>query len=487
MVPLFSLPGAHGIGDIDSLYHLIERVRNLGIEIIQLLPLNALSGNDTSPYSSISAFGMDPIYLSLGRLKYLNRSIDVVESGTSVQYSEVRGLKLPILRESFKNFQKDATPFDQKRYQNFYRENQEWLEPFSIFHALSSKENKAFWDWDQDHQDLKSAREWANSNEEEVNFYRYLQWIFFEQWSDLKLFAAENGLVFMGDLPLYVSKNSADYWSEPGNFKKGVRAGVPPDLYAAEGQDWGNPIYDWKKMGKDGFSWWKKRLVWLENFFDLVRLDHIRGIYSYWAVPDGKKPNQVKRWTPGPASDLIRALKDTQIELIGEDLGSIPPAIDKWMKDIDIPGYKVFLFGWGEYKSEKYRFPETYSTKTLACTSTHDSESFFEFLENMDDSRVFELAAYLGIKPEEEFTILDFLDRVIDRLLKSPSQYVIFPLQDLLGKSIRINLPGSVGEDNWSKTIPITEHDQSRLELLGERILSKNLSKDSKTPAPLDS
>lgn len=471
MVPLFSLRGTHGIGDIDSLYHFIEQIKDTGIDIIQILPLNALGMNDTSPYSSISAFGMDPIYLSLGRLKYLTRTIDPVHSKEpKVDYQAVRELKLPALRESFEGFQKLGTPMDKKRYQAFCREHDSWLTPFSIFQALSFHEPKAFWDWEDDLQSMKGAQAWAEDHKEEVEFSRYLQWIFFRQWTDLKSFAAEHGILFMGDLPLYVSKNSADYWSNPDLFRKGVRAGVPPDLYAAEGQDWGNPIYNWKAMKKEGFSWWKQRLIWLKHFFDLIRLDHIRGIYSYWAVPEGKKPNEVKRWTPGPATDLIEALKESGIELIGEDLGSIPPAVDKWMRDIKIPGYKVFLFGWGEYESEKYRFPETYTKESLACTSTHDSESFFEFLENLDDSRVFELASYLGLEADEEFTLLDLLDRILIRILKSPSKYVIFPLQDILAKSIRINLPGSVGDENWTSIIPLEDYDYERLDEFGQMV-----------------
>ena len=472
MVPLFSLEGAHGIGDVDSLYGFIDRIKNSGISIIQILPLNALGTNDTSPYSSISAFGMDPIYISLNRLKYLTRTIDSLDSGERVDYEAVREVKFAALRESFEGFKKLGTPLDRKRFDGFSRQHKSWLHPFSLFHAISRNFSTAFWDWDPDLQTLAGAESWAGENSEEVEFCCYLQWIFSEQWSDLKSFAAEHKILFMGDLPLYVSKNSADFWSNPDIFIKGVRAGVPPDLYAAEGQDWGNPIYDWKKMKKDGFLWWQARLQWLKHFFDLIRLDHVRGIFSYWAVPDGKKPNEVSRWTPGPGSALIESLQKVQIELIGEDLGSIPPAVEKWMQDINVPGYKVFLFGWGEYNSSKYRFPETYPENTLACTSTHDSESFLEFLENLDDSRTYELAAYLGIKEGEEFSHLDLLDRVLIRILDCPSRFAIFPLQDILAKPIRINLPGSVGEENWSKIIRLSTHDQERLDQFTQMIAS---------------
>ena len=166
---------------------------------------------------------------------------------------------------------------------------------------------------------------------------------------------------------------------------------------------------------------------------------------------------------PGPKAALIDALKETGMELIGEDLGDIPPAVDQWMNKIKVPGYKVFLFGWGSYESEKYRFTEEYPNDSLACTSTHDSESFWEFLEALSEPQIYELGSYLGIKEGEEFTIDDLLKRSIKKLIDSPSKYVMFPLQDVLAKGIRINTPGSVSQDNWSRVIPVGDQELNSL------------------------
>ncbi|MEE2924360.1 MAG: 4-alpha-glucanotransferase [bacterium] len=463
MVPLFSLPGNFGIGDIDSMYQFIDQLEGSGVSVIQLLPMNAVSGDETSPYSGISAFAVNPVYISLRRLKYLDAELENWEVPERINYSAVNTFKFAHLRASYDNFLTKATPLDRKRLRSFKNKTEEWLSDYSLFHALSHEHKKAFWDWPKEHQNPVDASSWAKENQQKVEFFTYLQWICFEQWQGLKDYADSKGIHFMGDLPLYVSKNSADAWSRPDVFRKGVHAGVPPDIYAEDGQDWGNPIYDWKVMAKDGYQWWKDRVKWLKEFCDLVRIDHIRGIYSYWAVPDGALPKDVKSWTPGPKSDLIDALKETGMELIGEDLGDIPPAVDKWMNNIKVPGYKVFLFGWGNYESEKYRFTEEYPTASLACTSTHDSESYWEFLEALSDPQIYELGAYLGIQEGEEFTIDDLRKRSIKKLIDSPSRYVMFPLQDVLGKGIRINTPGSVSEDNWSKVISVGDQELKSL------------------------
>ena len=474
MVPLFSLPGNFGIGDIDSMYQFIDQLDGSGISIIQLLPMNAVSGDETSPYSGISAFAVNPVYISLRRLKYLDAELQNWDVPDRINYPAVNTFKYAHLRASYDNFSTKATPLDRKRFRSFKEQAGGWLSDYTLFHALSHEHKKAFWDWPKEHQNPADASVWAKENQDKVEFFTYLQWICFEQWQGLKDYADSKGISFMGDLPLYVSKNSADAWSRPEVFRKGVHAGVPPDIYAEDGQDWGNPIYDWKVMAKDGYQWWKDRVKWLKEFCDLVRIDHIRGIYSYWAVPDGALPKEVKSWTPGPKADLIDALKETGMELIGEDLGDIPPAVDQWMKKIKVPGYKVFLFGWGSYESEKYRFTEEYPNASLACTSTHDSESFWEFLEALSEQQIYELGSYLGIKEGEEFTIDDLLKRSIKKLIESPSRYVMFPLQDVLGKGIRINTPGSVSEDNWSRVIPLGDQELNSLSEFSTLIKASN-------------
>jgi len=208
-------------------------------------------------------------------------------------------------------------------------------------------------------------------------------------------------------------------------------------------------------------------MIWLKEYFALMRIDHVRGMYSYWEIPDGKKPIDVKDWTDGPKSAVIKALKSTGIQLVGEDLGDIPPEVEKWMEEIDIPGYRVLLFGWGPYKSEKYRFPKTWPVQSLACTSTHDSESFMEFLLALKEEMVYEMGAWLGFKAGDEFTVEDLRIGCLKQLLLCPSRFVIIPLQDITGEAIRINLPGSVGSDNWSAVLKLGEPEVKEIQRFG--------------------
>jgi 4-alpha-glucanotransferase len=470
VVPIFSLEGKYGVGDIASMYRFIDQLHGLRVNLIQTLPLNVLGGTETSPYSSISAFANHPLYISLDHLKYLPERPEPLPVQERVDYQGAMKLKYAAFKSAWLNFSVSATKSERRSFSDFCRKQAEWLRPYAVFHALFASFNQAFWDFPEELQSLSGAQEWAKEHEDEVQFFEYLQWVFYEQWQELRAYAAKAGIIFMGDLPLYVSRNSADYWQRPEMFKKGVHAGVPPDLYAEEGQDWGNPIYDWELLEKEDFAWWKKRMLWLKEFFDVVRIDHFRGLYSYWEVVDGQKPNTTKDWTKGPGTPYIEAIRSTGIELVGEDLGFIPPEVEKWIESVNIVGYRPVIFGWGNYAGEddygagKYKFPEEYGEMTMACSSTHDSESLLEFLRDLSEKQRFEMAAWLGIKAGESFTDELLREKIIQKLLSCKSRYVVFPLQDITGQAVRINLPGTVSENNWTAVIPVTDKGLQELQ-----------------------
>lgn len=454
LAPLFSLPGSHGIGDIDSLQELIEEVGNHGVSLIQVLPLNTLAGSETSPYSSISAFANHPLYISLKKIPFLKDLPDSLPSKDRVDYQKAYQTKMPALKQAYENFLAGANGSVKTNFDAFCDAQKDWLQPYSMFHYLFDTYHRAFWDWDEIHLRPEDAMVFAQEHQEEIGFYQFLQWVFFQQWKELREVAGEWNIQLIGDLPLYVSKNSADAWSGPDSFQKGIHAGVPPDLYSEDGQDWGNPIYDWEKMQKDGYSWWKARMLWLKEFVDIVRIDHFRGIYSYWAVEDSKSPKDTTDWTPGPASHLIAALKETGIEMIGEDLGYIPEEVEDWLEEMKVPGFRVLIFGYGfysrvpEYGAHRHRDPDQYPAQSLACTTTHDSESLMEFLEEIQGEERSALVEYLDASQEASAEELRML--CIQKILHSPGIYKVFPLQDVLGMAVRINLPGSVSEKNWS-------------------------------------
>ena len=476
LTPLFSLPGQHGIGDIDSLVELIEEVSSRGINLLQVLPLNALAGGETSPYSSISAFANTPLSLSLKKVPYLKDVPEPVPSENVVNYSKAIKIKMAPLRAAFERFQGLATDAQKEDFHSFFESQRFWLEPYAIFHALFEKNQCGFWDWDPSLQSLEGASRWASQNLDEVVFFQFLQWTFYNQWKELRVLARESGIRFLGDLPLYVSKNSADSWASPDSFQKGIHAGVPPDLYSDEGQDWGNPIYAWDQMKEDGFAWWKQRMNWLREFMDVVRIDHFRGIYSYWAVEDGHSPKETRDWTPGPATSLINALGETGIEMIGEDLGYIPQEVENWLEDVQVPGFRVLIFGFGfysrvpEYGAHRHSNPSCYPTESLACTSTHDSESLMEFIESIEGEERAEFCRFLEEPPGAPIETLR--KKCLQKVLESPSRYKVFPLQDVLGEPLRVNLPGTVSESNWSVVFPWKKY-REKLEEFYEMIEPK--------------
>ncbi len=461
-VPLFSLPGKYGVGDLASLRDLIHRICNFPVDIIQFLPLNCLGPFEISPYSSISAFANEIIYIDIDLLTATSVIPEQLESNMKVDYANARKIKTSVLRDSYKSFLNSSGNKESLSFEQFKSDQNHWLKPYCNFHYLLDHYRCAYWDWPIQYTNFQSFLE--TENETESDFYAYVQWIFYEQWQALRSEAKQLGIRLMGDLPIYVSKNSADVWSKPDLFQEGIHAGVPPDLYSEEGQDWGNPIYDWDLMQRDNFLWWRQRMEWLKEFFDIVRVDHIRGLHDYWAVKDGYSPKDTTQWTKGPRDQIINALRESGVEIIGEDLGLITEQVEEWMQRLEVPGYRVFIFGWGWYAEQgkdygalKYKNPDFYPRRSLCCSSTHDSESLREFLENLNPTQTTHLCDFFSCSPE------NLRENILKSLDESPSRYVINPLQDLLNLAIRINTPGSVGEQNWSAIIPL-ENLENRLE-----------------------
>ena len=450
-IPVFSLPGKYGIGDIASLRNLIQRLKDFPIDLIQVLPLNALGPFEISPYSSISAFANELLYIDVDLLSNSPKEVNGYSNDLTVNYYDARCIKTDVLKESYQEFINFENSIERQSFEVFKIKQRHWLDSYSYFHYLLDKNKCAYWDWPKKSLDCLSVQEIEN-----VEFYSYVQWIFYEQWQTLRLEARNYGIELMGDLPIYVSKNSADIWADPELFQTGIHAGVPPDLYSEDGQDWGNPIYDWNLMQQDNFLWWRQRMEWLKEFFDIVRVDHIRGLHDYWAVKDGFSPKETMDWTEGPRDGIIEVIREAGVEIIGEDLGLITEDVEHWMRRLHVPGYRVFIFGWGWYSKQgqdygalKYKNPNSYPEHSLCCSSTHDSESLAEFLDNLTEIERHDLCRFLNCSH------IDLRKTILKSLRDSPSNYVIHPIQDLMNLPIRINTPGTVGEKNWTSIIPL--------------------------------
>jgi len=463
LLHLTSLPSPYGIGDMGaSAYRFADFLAEARQSYWQILPLNPTHlfyGN--SPYVSTSAFAGNTLLISpdlLIREDLLTQ--EEVESRPSfradrVDYQTVIDFKGKVAEQAYLRFNSRGASPD---YERFCSENAAWLDGFSLFVALKSHLGGRAWnEWPQDLRDREPGAigEAQKELSEKIRMEKFLQYLFFNQWSMLKKYCNQKDIQIIGDIPIYVSHDSADVWMNPELFKLDnqkrpfVVAGVPPDYFSETGQLWGNPVYRWDVLKESGYDWWVNRIAHNLRVSDLIRIDHFRGIVGYWEVPAAETTAICGRWVEGPGSDFINYLirKFPHVPMIAEDLGVITPDVREVMNHFDIPGMKVLLFAFGDNLATNPYIPHNLPKNCVAYTGTHDNNTtrgWFEKEATPDEKR--RLFQYLGrIVPSEE------LPRELIRLLMmSVASTVIFPMQDILGlgEEARMNIP-STGEDNW--------------------------------------
>jgi 4-alpha-glucanotransferase len=463
LLHLTSLPSPYGIGDMGpTAYRFADFLAEAGQSYWQILPLNPtnpLQGN--SPYVSTSAFAGNTLLISPDFLLEDNLiTRKEVESGPSfpeerVDYEAVIDFKGKLAEKAYTRFKiRGSSP----EYEKFCSENESWLDGFSLFLALKAYLGGRAWsEWPQALRDREPGAmgEARALLAEEVQREKFLQYLFFRQYGMLRRYCNEKHIHIIGDIPIYVSHDSADVWMNPGLFKLDeqkkpfVVAGVPPDYFSDTGQLWGNPVYRWDVLKERGYDWWVNRITHNLRVSDLIRIDHFRGIVGYWEVPASEKTAIKGRWMEGPGYDFINYLIHTIpfLPMIAEDLGIITPDVREVMAHFNIPGMKVLLFAFGDNLSTNPYIPHNLPRNCVAYTGTHDNNTVRGWFENEatpDEKR--KLFQYLGrvVAPEE-------LPRELIRLLMmSVASIVIFPIQDILGlgKEARMNIP-STPEGNW--------------------------------------
>lgn len=465
LLHLTSLPSDFGIGDLGPwAYRFVDFLAKAKQSYWQILPLNPIDpiyGN--SPYQSPSAFAGNPLLISPDLLVedglLLKKDIDsgLNFPAAKVAYELVITYKKEMLKLAFANFQKKKAADD---YENFCQENSSWLFDFALFMALKSKfEGKPWYDWPEELRDRKPEALAAVQKEmdiaEQSKFEKFHQYIFFKQWRQIKGYCQENKVHIIGDLPIYVNYDSADVWSYPELFKLDenkkpyVVAGVPPDYFSETGQLWGNPIYNWDVMRKEGYAWWINRLNHILKLVDLVRIDHFRGFVAYWEVPAQEKTAVNGRWVEAPAMDFFSHLKEKYptLPFIAEDLGIITPDVKEVMKHFQLPGMKVLLFAFGPDMATNPYLPHNFTPNCVAYTGTHDNNTIKGWLKKEalpeEQERLFK---YLGRK----VTADELPWELIRLLMMSVANTVIFPMQDILGlgAEARMNHP-STQKGNW--------------------------------------
>jgi 4-alpha-glucanotransferase len=467
LLHLSSLPSPFGIGDMGPpSYAFADALAAAGVRYWQMLPLNPPNPeNGESPYFSASAFALNPL-LASPQLMAHDGLIDesdiapcpVFPSG-EVDFGEVRGYKNKLFDKAYGHFIAGA---DSKNFDLFCRDHAWWLDDYCLFEALKRVNEGAPWAaWpramrDRHFHELCKA---AKNITENIEKMRFMQWISFSQWFRLKRHCAKRGVAVIGDLPIYVSRESADVWTNPHLFKldKEKRpvavSGVPPDYFSATGQLWNNPVYDWEALRRDGFRWWERRLRATFERFDMVRIDHFRGLVQYWEVPAGETTAVSGSWQNVPTREFFDTMirRFPSFPVIAEDLGIITPDVTEAMKHYGFPGMKVLQFAFGEDNPDHQYLPHTYNENCVAYTSTHDNMPFRAWLDSARPDERARVSRYLGreMPAEEAFMALS------EKLMQSAADLVVFPLQDLLllGGESRMNDPSQTfGNWQWRCT-----------------------------------
>ncbi len=458
LLPVFALPSPYGIGTLGrEAYAFARFLKAAGQKYWQLLPLGPTSYGD-SPYQSFSSFAGNPYFIDLEALvedRLLTRDeLEAADWGGDprrVDYGKIYNARFPILRKAFQR----GYPRDREKVDAFARENQ-WLPNYALYMAVKNHFGMKSWlDWPDADIRLRRPAAVARYREElkeDVAFFSYLQYIFFRQWEALRTYIHSLGIQLIGDLPIYVAMDSADVWAEPEFFQLGEDgrptevSGVPPDYFTADGQLWGNPLYDYDAMQKDGFGWWIRRVAGAGRLFDVIRIDHFRGLESYWAVPYGSPTAKNGHWRKGPGMALVGALTAWfhDLRFIAEDLGFLTPAVHKLLDDSGLPGMKVLEFAFDTREPSNY-LPHTYSRNCVCYVGTHDNETVMQWRETADKANVTMARKYLGLSDAEGFHW-----GMIRGGMSSVADTFVVQMQDCLGLGAegRMNTPGNPS-GNW--------------------------------------
>ena len=461
LLSISSLPSPYGIGTLgQAAYDFIDFLADAGQKYWQMLPVGPISYGD-SPYSSFSAFAGNPYYIDLDML-IADGLLTKTEAAAPnwggdpgrVDYGAVYEHRFPLLEKAFDR----GWDRDQSAVTRFLTKNRAWLPDYALFMALKRHFGMAAWtQWPDEDIRLRrpgAAAAWAVKLDRDVRFFTYLQYLFQKQWDALKAYAAKRGVSTIGDLPIYVALDSADVWANPRKFLLDDRniptvvSGVPPDAFTADGQLWGNPIYDWKKMAADGFPWWEARMRSTLERFDVARLDHFRGLESYWAVPYGDPTAATGRWEPGPGAAFVNMLHERfpARAIIAEDLGYITPEVRALLELSGFPGMKVLQFAF-DHRDSSDNLPHRHVVNSVCYTGTHDNSTLLGWLADADKKDVAMARAYLGLNKTEGF---DW--GILRGGMGSVAQLFVAQMQDYLGldDTARMNRPGNpVGNWQW--------------------------------------
>ncbi len=465
LLHMTSLPGKYGIGTMgQEAYRFVDFLEKSGQKIWQILPLGH-TGYGDSPYQCFSAFAGNPLLIDLEKLSeqgLLTRE-ELPEHEEfpehEVDYGWVFHYKYELLKKAYDRFLRSDDNRLKKQYQEFCGENGWWLEDYVQFMAIKDDhQGQPWWDWEDDIRLRKSEAMMAYKQKlaKEMDFYRFLQVMFYHQWLDLKSYANEKNILIFGDLPIYVAFDSAESWGHPElfdfdeNLQPRTVAGVPPDYFSETGQLWGNPIYDWKYLEKHGFQWWIDRIKANFLLYDILRIDHFRGLAAYWAVPSGEKTAIKGKWIKAPGEKMLQAVYNALGDkpIIAENLGVITPDVEELREKFGMPGMKILQFAFDSAEENDF-IPHTYDKNSVVYTGTHDNNTtvgWFKHSPPEDKERMHDYFCLDDNDPAWSFIRLAW---------STVADIAIAPLQDILrlDEDARMNFPGkSPGYWKWRFT-----------------------------------
>ena len=460
LLPISSLPSPYGIGTMGrDAYDFVDMLKRAGQKYWQVLPIGPTSFGD-SPYQSFSAFAGNPYFIDLDTLiaegilkKEEVESYKWADSDDEIDYARIYRQRFEVLRKAFGRA-KETDGRDYADFMKFLDENEQWIDDYALYMAIKADHNNREWlAWEPAIKKRKPEAMAAYREKlgEDVEFYKFLQFKFYQQWMPLKEYANRNGISIIGDIPIYVALDSADVWANTDQFQlsgslaPSVVAGCPPDMFSSYGQKWGNPIYDWDVMEKDDFAWWKKRIAASAKLYDVIRIDHFIGIVRYYSIPANGEPKD-GYYRQGPGKNLIAAI-DSAIgssKVIAEDLGVVVPEVQKLVKESGYPGMKVLEFAFDGNTANEY-LPHNHAKNYVAYIGTHDNDMLKSYISGQS----VELQEYM-MKYLMANSLDDVAEKMIHALYMSSADTVILQMQDILGKdnSARMNYPSTLG-GNW--------------------------------------
>lgn len=457
LMHITSLPGEYGVGTMGKqAYEFVDFLKKAGQSIWQILPLTPTGFGD-SPYQSCSTFAGNHYLIDLPTLVQegllTEQDLEGIRwniSEDKVDFGLLYNNRLKVLRAAYGRFTPGAD------YEAFCAENSSWLPDFALFMALKDKfGGKPWYEWEEKLKFRDPDAIWAARGElkEQISFFSFVQYLFFKQWTALHDYAQKSGITIIGDVPIYVPRDSVEVWSSPELFQMDEKldpkavAGCPPDAFSADGQLWGNPLYRWDAVAADGYSWWIRRLAAAGKLYDVVRMDHFRAFAGYWSVPFGDKTAKGGQWITGPGMDFISAVKEAlpELKLIAEDLGYLTQDVLDLRDASGYPGMKVLQFAFDSREPSDY-LPHTYTANSVCYTGTHDNMTTRQWLETGTPEMQQYATEYMRLSKEE-----GMVWGVIRTAMSSVSDTCVIPLQDYLdlGAEARMNFPGTTNS-NWT-------------------------------------